>query len=200
MSFKFGFEVEGFFVNNEDVITLPPERYNHDDFPGLAEARTVGGDEIDVQYYMMLMEMDKLTGVDFSLHQHTFTPREKASIRARHYEKGGVSINNVYGKAPKSLGNKTIASFQINFSDLSEDLNLSLSNNSQFRRKLFRIFDFVEIIRNLDEEFRAEITDSGRQPGFYSVKDGVRVEYRSLPNFVVTQPPQTVIKRIKKCF
>lgn len=60
-------------------------------------------------------------------------------------------------------------------------------------------FDFVEIIRNLDSEFKDEITTANRQPGFYSVKDDIRVEYRSLPNFVSQINPTTLINRIRKC-
>ena len=46
------------------------------------------------------------------------------------------------------------------------------------------MFDFVQIIRKLDEAFKGEIKAAKRLPGFYEIKPDRRVEYRSLPNDV----------------
>ena len=189
--YHYGFELEGFFRNAEGNVTLPPKHYTHDDFPGLVEVRNNGGGDLSDQLYLLLAKKDQYPDVDFQLCAHKFSPKEKAAIRARHYEKGGVSINNVYGKNPRDIGSLTLASFQI---------NISLYKGEVSGQKKYGIFDFVQTIRNLDEEFKEEIKDHARQPGFYSVKDDIRVEYRSLPNAVIEiVPPQELIKRIKKC-
>jgi hypothetical protein len=194
MSFNFGFEVEGFYTV-DNTVQLPPKDYPHDDFPGLVEARTEGGKDLKTQLYLLQAEKDSLVNVDWTKTEHIFTPQQKVVIRRRHYEKGGVSINNIYGKSPKELGARTLASFQINLS-----LNSGhVYDKREVRHHLTGLFDIVEIIRNFDEEFKVEIAFSKRQPGFYSIKDDKRLEYRSLPNFVSEIPLVDLIKRIKKC-
>lgn len=188
--YKFGFELEGFYRNTDGQVTLPPKDYTTDDFPGLVEVRNHGGGDLEEQFYILLSHMDKYPSVDFTQWEHKFSPRERTAIRARHYEKGGVAINNIYGKSPRDLGSRTLASFQINISKYFGESN-------GFKR--YGIFDFVEITRELDNEFKEEIKLSGRQPGFYSIKDDIRFEYRSLPNAVILNKPQDLIKRIKKC-
>ena len=190
MTYKFGFEIEGFYFP-EGGITLPPKGYPTDDFPGLVEARTIGGGDLREQIYLLHSVKDFLKDVSWTTYEHKFSPLEKAKIRARHYEKGGVVINNIYGKSPKDLGSRTLASFQINIS-----LKTGKDKND---RDVYGVFDFPDMIRAFDEEFKDEIKASGRQEGFYSIKENCRFEYRSLPNFVGVIDPVALVTRIKKC-
>lgn len=178
-------------------VSLPPRNYPTDDFPGLVEARTVGGESLRKQFYMLLSEMDRLEGTNWTKHEHTFDTRQKVQIRARHSEKGGISIGNIYGKDPKALGNRTLASFQINISNFVGSIQPRGENSAL--RDIYGPFDFFQIIKRLDEEFATEIKESNRQPGFYCLKDQLRVEYRSLPNSVALIKPNTLLSRIEKC-
>lgn len=187
--YHYGFELEGFFKKDGEVI-LPPKHYTHDDFPGLVEVRNTGGGPLSDQLYLLLAKRDEYPDVDFMKWEHKFSPKERAAIRARHYEKGGVKINNIYGKDPKDIGSRTLASFQINISLYRGEVN---------GQKKYGIFDFVQVVRNLDEEFNSAIKSCGRQPGFYSIKEDIRLEYRSLPNAVIGNDPQRLIKKIKGC-
>ncbi len=172
---RFGFELEGFY-KEAGKIALPPKHYPTDGFPGLCEVRTNGGKSLELAYFELLNEFRRYP---FStLHaEWTFTPEEKRRIRARHSEKTAVDIRNIYYKLPKALGNRTLASLQINF---SRENGVTERGDTKYG-----LFDYFPIIKQLDEEFSSEIIASGRQCGWYAVK-GDRVEYRSLPNTIFT--------------
>lgn len=187
---NWGFELEGFYLNHGGV-TVPPVDYPTDDFPGLVEVRSVGGGGLEKQYYDILNQVRKYPA-NYLLHEHTFSGKDLQKIRARHYEKGGVVISNVYGKHPKNAGRKTLASFQI---------NISMPVGCKDGVVQYSLFDYVDIIRRLDREFEEEIKSAGRQPGFFSIKDRARLEYRSLPNFVFRTEPYhitSLLERIQK--
>lgn len=196
---KFGFELEGFYRLTDNSITLPPRDFPVDGFPGLCEVRTNGGKDLSRSYFELLEVYSKY---QFDIHtfEHTFSPADKRLIRSRHNEKTAVNINNIYGKEPKALGNRTIASFQINISNLVR--SSYTDEKGVFHQEQYGLFDFYPIIKALDKEFDEEILKSKRQKGFYSVKDGVRVEYRSLPNFVFEtdyRRANALIERIEHC-
>lgn len=176
----FGFELEGFYTLDGNKVTLPPLSYPTDGFPGLVELRTNGGHALD-ECYAEIMRLRLATpNVDFSKPSHVFSREERGAIRRRHSEKTAWDIRNLYGKAPRLLGNKTIASLQISVSNLL---------SKEYRCKdgvlypaVYGLFDIPHIVRNLDREFKTEIKLSGRQPGEYAIKMDRRLEYRSLPN------------------
>lgn len=180
---KYGFEVEGFYRSLDTNICIPPSNYPVDGFGGLVEFRSCGPCDLEKAYLSIIQGMMKYKNVDVLTHEHTFTPKQKAAINARYFEKGGYSVQNIYGKSPKALGNKTLASFQINFSQ-EGTISVKDEKGNYDVRKYSGLFDFVPIIRGLDEEFADEIKEAKRQPGVYCIKDSNRVEYRSLPNFV----------------
>ena len=196
--FKFGFELEGFYIK-DGVVDLPPRNYPTDGFPGLCEVRTSGGKPLDEAYFELLRLYAK-TPFSVQQHEHVFTPAQKRAIRARLNSKDAVEISNIYGKEPRALGNRTLASLQINISYmLSSEYR---DDRGVLHPAQYGLFDFRPIIERLDKEFAEEIKTSGRQPGFYAVKDSVRVEYRSLPNTVVDMQittAQLFIERIRKC-
>jgi len=195
MLLKFGFELEGFYFEvKEDEhgrkyknITVPPTDYSTDGFPGLVEIRTAKPSTNIFEAYMNMIACyrDSIKNVDFSCHTHTFSKEDKAVIRTKYHVKEAVKIRNIYGKAPRLLGNKTIASFQINISNIvASRSSYVLHDGSELELSdQYGLFDFANIIRALDKAFEKEIKEARRQPGEYAIK-GNRLEYRSLPNFV----------------
>ena len=203
---KFGFELEGFYRNAEGVIAPPPPTLPTDGFPGLVEARTFGGAEIERAAMALAKDLvqPSFNVVDFTVCEHKFTGRDLQVIRARTNIKEAVVINNIYGYSPRLLNNRTLASFQINISD-SDPVNYIDKDNRPQTVYRQNLLDIPEIVRNLDEEFRQEIKDSKRQPGWYAIKDGKsRLEYRSLPNFVFPmthniKDVMSLVARINRC-
>jgi len=182
--FKYGLELEVFYSKNKNEIELPPKEYPTDGFPGLIEIRTSGHlllkDAISDIYSKLHLENIDYNSLLF-ISEATFTPEQKRELRKRAYIKNSWDIQNIYNKKPRALGNKTIASFQINISYLK---------SQEYRNKdgivfpeRFSLLDVPKIVKNLDNEFKQEILNSKRQPGEYCVK-GDRLEYRSLPNTV----------------
>lgn len=182
--FKFGFELEGFYTDKGE-IQLPPKHYSTDGFPGLCEIRTVGGGSLEDAYFSVLNSYRK-TPFDLSFSSGVFSPQQRRQIRQRENVKDGVDIQNIYGKEPRLIGNKTLASLQVNISYQTRNSFQKVSDKGIIHHEpeTYGLFDFVPIIRALDEEFEKEIKKANRQAGFYSIKDGCRVEYRSLPNTV----------------
>lgn len=195
--FRYGFELEGFFRAGD----IPPENFPVDGFPGLIEIRTVGhhtlDDAIGLLLSNILAEPVKCL-VNWSMHEHTFTPEQKRALRKKGGYKAPADVQNIYGKKPKSLGNKTIASFQINVSNLVS--HGFTDTNGKHHPDVFSLLDVPKIVKSLDKEFMPEIKAAKRQPGEYCIK-GDRLEYRSLPNG--TFPPQLhliphLVSRIRK--
>ena len=116
----------------------------------------------------------------FDKYEATFTPDEKRELRKRiGAPKSPADIRNLYGKKPRPLGNKTIASFQINISNLIRPAYTS--KESGHYPDQFSLLDVPRIVKALDDTFAFHIKASNRQPGEYCIK-GDRLEYRSLPN------------------
>ncbi len=179
--FKFGFELEGFYTPLPDgKFYLPPKNYPTDGFPGLIEVRTSGGDEITRQLFDIYRQASALEGFAPHFHEHTYSPQERTKLRARESSKGSLHISNIYGRSPKALGNRTLASFQINVSYQTASEWTDVHKVKHPAK--YGLFDFYPIVKGLDEVFADVIHASGRQPGFYAIKDNVRLEYRSLPS------------------
>ena len=186
--FMYGFELEGFYKINGS-ITLPPKLYPHDGFPGLCEVRSSGGKSILDAWFEVEKEL-LLYPFDTDTFEHTFTPKEYQAIRARSYVKEPMTVSNIYNKQTRLLGDKTLASLQINISN-------RVGTDSDKQAK-YGLFDILPIVRRLDEVFAEDIKDSKRTPGWYSVKDNIRLEYRSLPNKTFRHyPVLTIVKMIE---
>lgn len=200
--YLFGFELEGFEGGHSPLvpITLPKQDRSTDGFPGLIEIRTHKPTDLYSAYFDLLKQF---TLNPFNIHktEHKFTPKERTILRRREGVKDPVFISNIYGKDPKDLGSRTLASFQINFS--KQKTAAYTDNTGKQHSAVYEIFDYVPIIRKLDKLYSKHIKDAKRQEGFYSIKDGCRVEYRSLPNSAFQTHPQTAInwlKLIEECF
>lgn len=209
MTYRFGFEVEGFAVKN-GLVVVPPSGASTDGFPGLLELRNTGGSGL----YSSLVDLTKSfhelrrsfqcvgCEYDFTVPMHSFTGSDMAYLRKNaRFVKDQVDIQNIYGKVPRRFGNKTLASFQINMSSLIRGSSSYEDKNGNKREipESYGLLDVHRIVKAFDKEFAAEIKESNRQPGMYAIKDGYRLEYRSLPNYVFSHHiPEKVGDRIHK--
>lgn len=188
MALQFGFELEGFHLDDEGNIDIPSLHIPRDNFPGLVELRNDGGAALVPALFTLASKMAdpryNRDHVNFTKWEHTFTRAQLLTIRAQYIDKGGVEIRNLYNRTPRYVGNKTLASFQINMSDQMTQEYRDVDGQTR-TYTTSKLLDIPGIIRGLDQEFKAEIKDTNRQPGFYAIKDhGQRLEYRSLPNVV----------------
>ena len=201
--YLYGFELEGFARDSKDQVTIPPRKWPCDGFPGLLEIRTSGGKPLRKAYGSLLAELFSLSikdyTPDFQTFEHKFSGKEIAVLRKdRDFDKDRMDIQNVYNKNPRELNGRTLASFQINISYRLSDERKEKDVHIPAR---YGVLDVARIVRNLDTEFSKEIKDSKRQPGFYCLKDNIRLEYRSLPNFVFESDPYSImglLNRIEK--
>ena len=198
--FRFGFELEGFYKPG-DTVQVPPVLMQTDGFAGILEIRTRGGNSLEDAYFSLLREYYQVQPVFCTdITQYKFSAKELAVIRSRPNVKTAVVVNNIYGKQSRLLGNTHLASFQIN---ISKNISFAFTNkDGVYFPERNELFDFVPIIRRLDAEFKTEIRAAGRQEGFYSIKDGCRLEYRSLPCSLFTSnlaEVNTLLARIQKC-
>lgn len=183
MVFRYGFELECYY-NDIGTITIPPVEYPHDGMVGIVELRTNKHHTLEDAYFgvikeALLLDFEKLSFIS----EHTFTPQERRELRKRNTVKTPCSIESLYDYKPKALGNKTIASLQINISNLIQMSHTD--SKGSFHPDTFGILDVPKIVKNLDTVFASEIKAARRQKGEYCIK-GNRLEYRSLPNYVFT--------------
>lgn len=204
--FHYGFELEGFTRVNYE-ITIPSKELPVDGFPGLVEARTSGGKPLLDALGSLSSEIIRIHGmayVDFGTHEYKFTGAQLAELRrTRTFDKEQLDVRSIYGKEPRALNGKTLASFQINVSDLYDEPRQVKVKDKVVATIPARYdqLDIHRIVKNLDETFKLEIRDSKRQPGMYAIKENRRLEYRSLPNFVFPNTLTEISKlaeRIKK--
>lgn len=211
--FNYGFELEGFIRNKEGNITLPPKDFPVDGFPGLVEIRTTGGNDLEKAYADTLKGLLNLTGrlsdktLDITTSEHKFSGGEISLLRKdRVFAKEPLNVQNLYGKEPRNLSGRTLASFQIN---VSYTRSHEYTTESVVEGKIKKFTKPVEygqldvggIVRRLDKTFSEEIKLSKRQPGMYAIKDGFRLEYRSLPNSVFATSlieASVLLKKIKE--
>lgn len=95
-----------------------------------------------------------------------------------------TGIFSIYGKDNTSVLplKRFKASLQINISKNTECTCLE-----GYKRHFGELFNFIPVIRILDEFFIKEIEETKRKKGIYAIKSGTkgpRIEYRSLPNTV----------------
>ena len=185
--FKFGFELEGFFLDTNGVVAIPPKHYSVDGFPGLCEVRTYAGEEITKAYFNLVRAYSEYL-FSTSITEHSFSALDRQLLRKRPSQKSTYQISNIYGKSPKLLGNRTLASLQINISkEIAPERYIDRKDGTrECIPAKYALFDFLPIIKALDIAFANEIQAAHRQIGFYSVKDNIRLEYRSLPNSIFT--------------
>jgi hypothetical protein len=116
-------------------------------------------------------------GSEVSFVNHMTIPRPIKLAARRLHTKGLIKFQNLYGKAPSSLDH---AGIHISFtSERTIDWNDNCHRRSTTVNQLW---DFARVFRELDKIYASEIKAARRVPGFYEIKDDLRIEYRSLPN------------------
>lgn len=187
--FKFGLELELFY--RDDMNIIPPPHGKDlplDAFAGLVELRSNPSYNIFDCYGEVVAQRERLQFekgcVLETRHEHQFNSTELAYIRrnrAAAVKNNEVEICNLYGRKPKLLKRGlAIASLQVN---ISNELTPAYTKDNVHHKAQYGLLDIPHIVKNLDKAFESEISKSKRQPGCYAIKDGYRLEYRSLPNF-----------------
>jgi hypothetical protein len=215
MTLRFGFELEGFCSKGRGEnteIVIPPNTVPVDGFPGLIEARTTGGGSLSGQLATLVTELVRIQTelnrtdlyFEYGWPSFKFSGEQMQFMRkTRRFDKRQVDIQNVYGKSPRRYGNKSLASFQINISNhIGGGYQTTLKNDVKYDiPNQYGLLDIRGIVTALDKEFAQEIKDTDRQPGMFAIKDYVRLEYRSLPNFVFEREYERgFAKRLEKVF
>ena len=198
MTWRYGFELEGFWTDGEGKVVLPPAGLPTDGFPGLVEYRSSGGGDLEKQYLDVWNQYRK-NPFDLSIDAYKFSTKEKQLIRRRGITKECDNVSNIYGRAPQDWRGYTRSSFQINIS--YEAYPESRDKEGRIIPARYVLFDFVPIIKALDDVFGGDIKLTNRQPGCYSIKDQCRLEYRSLSSmsFHPSMEHMTeVVNRIRK--
>ena len=151
--FKYGFELEGYYRNAANEIVIPPNTYPTDSFPGLVELRTNGGENLWDQGMYCLQKYIRgfMKNVDFSTHCYRFPRSMLVSIRERSQGKQPLTICNLYGKHPRDLKGLSIASFQINISNLIRAAYIT--KEGTIIPANYALLNIPNIIRNFDETF-----------------------------------------------
>ena len=209
----YGFEVEAFYstipmpLDGKLSPECPPKDWPLDGFPGLVELRTVGGKNIYDAFAELMKEKWKYDSEKlYFVSSATFPPEVKRQLRLEHrFDKDNVDIQNLYGKKPRALGNRTIASFQINVSNqVRKEWTEEFELDNDYTKKVYHaaehgLLDTSRIVKALDKEFEDDIKMAGRQQGEYCIKDTYRLEYRSAPNTIfIRYSVEELIKKIKK--
>lgn len=122
----------------------------------------------------------KRAGVWLSPEPVVVLPKELLHEASRRYDKGVISYQNLYGYSTHKNSHRE----QVAGVHLSITRPIEVREDSNRTHIIFQNFDWVQLFRYLDKAFTSEIKDSKRRPGFYEVKYGGRVEYRSLPTNV----------------
>ena len=190
---------------------LPPPSKSDvpvDGFAGLLELRSIVSADIfecwgDIASKKLALEYQE--GITFDQSpEHHFTVEQLQEIRRNKNSPNKdreCFIRNIYGKKPRLLrSGHALASLQISFSEktragYTRNFTVGTDIRSVAIPDSFGLLDTYSTVKALDEAFAADITSSARQKGFYAIKDGIRLEYRSLPAYSFNQ---NFAKKIKE--
>lgn len=189
----FGLELETFLVNNNNEIIIPnPEIHPTDSCIGLLEFRSKPNPNIFTCFGEIESQLQEFNYKNKDLYPliiayHTFTTTQKQLIRKRttNHCKSYLNTQNIYGLKPKAIGNKSIASLQIN---ISNQISPEYKQENITIPARYGLLDINNIVSSLDNTFKNEIKNQQRQIGWYAIKDQIRLEYRSLPNTIYEMP------------
>lgn len=196
MSNKIGLEKEFFLIGPDGQLVVIPRNLPADDCGFLVEARGRPMSNIvdavfslDAATYRIERQLpDGYHMFDDPFMRVSRDVREEAR---RHYEKGLTTYQNLYGH--RRHRNSTV--------EHTAGVHISFSRPTIFRHEGWHTealinWDWPSLFRKLDEAFEEEIKESKRRPGFYEVKDGGRVEYRSLPANVRLRKVMEVLSKL----
>jgi len=182
---KFGFEKEFFVMKGREVV-LCPNGVPADECGWLAEARGEPRDDIAEAYFSLEADIYRLeqraekASVDLKEVPLMKVSRKTRLAAARQHHKGRITYQNIYGHERHKFNmSEAAAGLHISFTDA-----MHVRTEHDGTQVVNQLFDFVQIFRALDKAFATEILLAKRKPGFYEIKNDLRIEYRSLPNNV----------------
>jgi hypothetical protein len=203
---KIGLEVEFFGAINGLIVNVAKHGIPHDEYPLLAEARGLANTDVYQAVASVRGEIEKIVE---SMKLAGITPLFENWIKkdkhtdALHDEILRSGIHKHIGY--RNLTQKTVS--RKNKSYLAAGLHVSLTKGNSFHytnenkvsssHNYNELFDFPLIFNKISEEFKNEMAESERVPGFYEVKSDGRVEYRSLPANIIFN--QLFAARLNKC-
>jgi hypothetical protein len=206
---KYGFELEAFiFHGRESVPCLVPNGLPYDECGWLVEIRSEPNEDITNALYLLRAETEKVeakaNALGYTLVYKPLleVPRDLKVQASRKHGKGLINYRNIYGfETHRNSTKLQTASLHVsvtnkrtfNYDTVSEKGVVHRNNLFPYRE----FIDHAKLISTLDREFKKEILDAKRNPGFYEVKCDGRIEYRSLPNTVSLQKLGRVLKEIK---
>lgn len=203
MFLKIGLEKE-FFLLKEDAPVLVPPGIPHDDCGWLVEARGEPYPDVFQAVYSLRANAasieDRIKGMTMTDTPVMKIPKSLRLQAGRIYVKGLAQYQNLYGFEDHLLkGEESSAGVHISFTRPVSDYKTHTDAKGEKHRVPFEYnanFDWPYIFTALDAEFKSEIKEAHRRPGFYELKTDGRVEYRSLPANVDLDKVISVLKSI----
>jgi hypothetical protein len=162
----------------------------YDDSGVLVEARGLPSDNINHAVYNLLAEEHAICmkviklGSGYSLSEEPIRKVTRDFKREVHrvYSKGIISFRNMYNyKDNRHSVNEITAGIHISFTNPRTIINYGKGKGLSEQITVNQFFDFISYVKALDKAFKDEIKKAKRNPGFYEIKNDLRVEYRSLP-------------------
>lgn len=217
---NYGIELE-FFVSDKEGNYIPAYKAtsNTDGNPVIGEIKTkIYSSITDCVFEMdklLYLEREKISNKGYIL---CLIPSIKVdndflkNIRndAAYINKKSLDVLSelsIYGKATGKILPRGIykASLQLNISDNNTIRYIAAKRypgNEHYtpcdaELQKADVFDYVSIIRKLDDTFSKEISEAKRVRGVYAIKDGdsgKRIEYRSLPNNIYSHSLISALK------
>lgn len=195
---KIGLEKE-FFIQRNNEYVIAPDGLPFDESGLLAEARGKAFScpveavfSLNADIYRLQSKAKDL-GVILLDNPVAVIPRQLRVKASRKFAKGLTKYQNLYGhEYHRNNRNENTAGIHISFTQpetITQD---------KVTFKYFSMFDWLQIFRKLDQEFKGEIKTSKRQPGFYELKSDGRIEYRSLPSNTDLNKIIQVLQKILK--
>lgn len=194
-----GFECEFFLLDNKKNLIVPDMIYPTDQFPLLVEARSEPSNNLHTAFLSLTTQIQLLTLQARSrkekLHVSNWEPKSEKILKevlkkySEYNKKDEENYSNV-NQLAISKKNEEFYSAGIHIS-LKKEATYKFGYNNDEKKwttheyKHAVMFDFLPFFQSFDEIFDGYIKNSERTPGFYSVKNDGRVEYRSLPTTLI---------------
>lgn len=204
---KYGLEKEFFLVKkNTKEIVIPEEAVKEhlplDGCGYLVEAR---GEAYPSIFDAIFSLMGKIEEIKYKLKDTEYElcddPVRKVSKEMlikvlRNHAKSTIKFNNYTGfTSNREKGSEKTAGVHLS---ITEEITQTIIVEKTIKEiKYYKNFDWMQIFLKLDKEFKQEIKEAKRNPGFYEIKNDGRIEYRSLPSNVNLIKLAEVIKEIK---
>ena len=192
----FGLEREKFCLIDGEVAVVP-YFLPHDNCGWLVKTRGNPFSSPREAVFSLLAEEDRINAllednITLSSEPYMTVGKSLRVAAQRKFAKGTIDYQNIYGhdKHRKRMS-EALASTQVTIRSTTFIQPTGATKGVE----VGQVFDFPQVIRYLDNRFKAEIKAAKRNPGFYELKGGSMVEYRSLPNNI---PDAELIDALEK--